>query len=262
MRIYSEYGNCQDFDQWATLKHSNQIWFNALFQIMVALMSLKRYFNMLHVDFHTKNIIVQKIKPGGYWEYKIDGLKYNVPNLGFVFLITDFGFSWIPDKLTIPWLYKSTLKYITKTGEQFYDIFSFYENILEDKSYKLPKYFKSQIKKLFTKQEFYIYTTKYYKDKIKHYQDKPKKQKVFKNILNKYPANINNNYRALNTTLGDKIYTMFYKHNFHDGTDVFNMQEIIYSNKLPQNTELIDSFSVDKSLNKEKFPDSFQHLIT
>lgn len=88
--------NSQTYTNWASDHHSLEEFDNAYFQIMVALYSMQKYFNMTHLDLHSDNILVRKVKPGGYWKYIINNQIYYVPNLGYVFLLNDFGHVWIP----------------------------------------------------------------------------------------------------------------------------------------------------------------------
>ena len=237
--LYNEYIN-YTFESWIQQKHSNQIWFNALFQIMYALASLKKMFNMLHTDLHIGNILVQKIKKGGYWIYKLNGVDYYLPNLGYVFIISDFGFSWIPNKLYISWYYKDRLKYITKNGQEFYDLFDFIDSIKEIKN--IPSYFVSEIDKLFNPKEFLVYTSDY-----------PE------NTSSDYPKDITKSYRGLKNTIADKIYDIFYVGNFTK-TKRLNILDITYS-YIIENSYLIDTYSLDKSLDKSKLSKNFQKLI-
>lgn len=237
--LYNEYIN-YTFESWIQKKHSNQIWFNALFQIMYALTSLKKMFNMLHTDLHIGNILVQKIKKGGYWIYKLNGVDYYLPNLGYIFIISDFGFSWIPNKLYISWYYKDRLKYITKNGQEFYDLFDFIDSIKEIKN--IPIYFVSEIDKLFNSKESYVYTSDY-----------PE------NTSDDYPKNITKSYRGLKNTIADKIYDIFYIGNFTK-TKRLNILDITYS-YIIENSYLIDTYSLDKSFDKSKLSKNFQSLI-
>ena len=237
--LYNEYIN-YTFESWIQQKHSNQIWFNALFQIMYALASIKQIFNMLHTDLHIGNILVQKIKKGGYWIYKLNGVDYYLPNLGYVFIISDFGFSWIPNKLYISWYYKNRLKYITKNGQEFYDLFDFIDSIKTIKN--IPSYFVSEIDKLFNSKESYVYTSDY-----------PE------NTLDDYPKDITKSYRGLKNTIADKIYDIFYIGNFTK-TKRLNILDITYS-YIIENSYLIDTYSLDKSLDKSKLSRNFQKLI-
>ncbi|NBP13813.1 hypothetical protein EBU95_05350 [bacterium] len=96
---YNEYINYGTFQEWAAKNHREELWYNAIFQILAGLYALQMHFKLIHNDFHGRNLLVQRIEPGGYWIYIIDNVRYYVPNLGFVFLISDFGFSWIPGKM-------------------------------------------------------------------------------------------------------------------------------------------------------------------
>jgi hypothetical protein len=98
------------FEKWAETRHKNRVWFNAFFQILAALYAMEKYYNMKHSDLHAQNVLVRKITPGGYWKYVIDGFTYYVPNLGYQFLVNDFGFSWIPKHMEVTWYHKKHLK--------------------------------------------------------------------------------------------------------------------------------------------------------
>ena len=195
---------------------------------------------MLHTDLHIGNILVQKVKSGGYWIYKLDGVDYYLPNLGYIFIISDFGFSWIPNKLYISWYYKDRLKYITKNGQEFYDLFDFIDSIKAIKN--VPKYFVSEIDKLFNPKESFVYTSDY-----------PE------NTSDNYPKDITKSYRGLKNTIADKIYDIFYIGNFTK-TKRLNIQDITYS-YIIENSYLIDTYSLDKSFNTSKLPKKFQSLI-
>ncbi len=239
LTTYNEMANNQDFHSWAKQHHSIDVWYNALFQIMVGLIALKRYFNMTHTDLHTQNILVQRVPPGGYWTYIINGVKYYVPNLGFVFLIHDFGFAWIPNKLYIKWHYKDTLKYVTKVGREFYDLAIILKNIFRVQEYKVPTLFFETIRKHFHKEEIsYIFSRQYYKQ----YNDKK---------YDSYPK-INTSYEGLNTTLEDKLYWMFYKS---------SEPSLNYSKKNSKLEHRVESYSLDKYLNKDKFPRNLKQLV-
>lgn len=260
VNLYNEYINFSDFHTWSKQKHSNEIWFNALFQIMYALTALKRHFNMLHTDLHMGNILVQKIKPGGHWIYKLDGVDYYVPNLGYIFLVSDFGFAWIPKKLLIPWYYKDRLKYITKNGLNFYDLSIFIDSIKQSKG--IPKYFSSELDKLFNPKELLVYPTIYYKDKYDKYKWRRSKSSVkkhFKKLYDEYPKNITKSYRGLKNTMADKIYDIFYIGNYTK-TKTLDILDITYSYVI-ENSYLIETYSLDTTFDKSKLPQNFQKLI-
>lgn len=235
IRSYNEYVAYGDFHKWAQEKHSYDMWCNALFQIMVGLLSLKRYFNMLHTDFHSKNILVNKVKPGGYWTYIIDGFKYYLPNLGFQFLIHDFGFCWIPDKLYIKWHYSDTLKYMTKSGLHYYDLATVLRQILETKRFKLPPKFRQFINQHFFPEELnYTLSKAYYK--INSTAEDTQK----------YP-NITTSYQGTGTTLGDKIYQIFHNQGYP-------LTQRIKGTRL-------ESYSLDRELDKSKLPRNLRSLV-
>jgi len=102
---HQEYIKGITLEKWAQRRHTTRQWYNAFFQILAALHALQYHFNMTHSDLHAENIMVKRIKPGGYWKYKIDGKTYYVENIGLVFYIIDFGFSWIPQRSDIGGFY-------------------------------------------------------------------------------------------------------------------------------------------------------------
>lgn len=69
---------------------------SCVFQITTALYALEKFYGISHNDLHPGNILVHEVSPGGIWEYKIDDKVYQVPNLGFVFVVWDFGDIHIP----------------------------------------------------------------------------------------------------------------------------------------------------------------------
>jgi hypothetical protein len=84
---------------------------NMLFQVMSALYLFEKTLDLNHNDLHWGNILVHETIPGGYWEYIIDDTSYYVPNLGYVFVLYDFGMVDIPDKI------RSDFAYRNKKGE-------------------------------------------------------------------------------------------------------------------------------------------------
>lgn len=238
--IYNEYANLSDFHTWAMQFHSEEEWFNALFQILYAIIAIRRYFDILHTDLHTGNILVNKVNPGGYWVYRIDGQNYYVPNLGYVFLIHDFGFGWIPKKTNpVSWHYEQTLAYICEGGKDVYDFVSLMSWIIKYEHYKVPENFKRHILQELGKQEFkYIYTKQYYILNKKKYKDKYKA----------YP-DIKLNYRTKETILA-----------------LQNTLHLSFSNKSNRNytkkqINLIESFSLDKPFDKIKLFDNLKKLL-
>lgn len=135
--------NSETFTDWTKDIHSLKEWYNAYFQITSGIYVLQHYFNMTHFDLHADNVLVQRVKKGGYWNYKIDNVNYKVPNLGYRFFIIDLGSAFIGKKFK-SWYekqYKDN-KRITRS----FDIMSLFESTLEFST--SPREFKSEIRKL------------------------------------------------------------------------------------------------------------------
>lgn len=65
---------------------------NALQQILIAVLSFHTFTGgLFHNDCHYKNFLFHKIKPGGYFHYNIYGKDIYVKNLGYMWMIWDFG---------------------------------------------------------------------------------------------------------------------------------------------------------------------------
>lgn len=65
---------------------------NALQQILLAVLSFHHFTGgSFHNDCHYKNFLFHKIKPGGYFHYNIYGTDVYVKNLGYIWMIWDFG---------------------------------------------------------------------------------------------------------------------------------------------------------------------------
>lgn len=65
---------------------------NALQQILLAVLSFHHFTGgSFHNDCHYKNFLFHKIKPGGYFHYNIYGTDIYVKNLGYIWMIWDFG---------------------------------------------------------------------------------------------------------------------------------------------------------------------------
>lgn len=66
--------------------------FNAFQQVLITILSFHYYTGgYYHNDCHYKNFLYHKITPGGYFHYKIFNKDVYVKNMGFLFLIWDFG---------------------------------------------------------------------------------------------------------------------------------------------------------------------------
>ena len=81
-----------NFKQYLDLNLSYEYILNAFQQILISILSF-HYFTkgIYHSDCHYKNFLFVKIKSGGYFHYKIFGNNYYIKNMGYLWLIWDFG---------------------------------------------------------------------------------------------------------------------------------------------------------------------------
>lgn len=132
--------NAQMYMNWVQEEHTLNVWYNAYFQITSAVYVLQKYFNMTHLDLHSENIMVRKVKKGGYWGYKINGKIYKVPNLGYIFYIIDFGHAYVPDT------FKSWFVKRYKKIHRGFDIYQLFKSTL--KMSTSPQTFKTKIRRM------------------------------------------------------------------------------------------------------------------
>jgi hypothetical protein len=76
--------------------------YNAYLQIYIGIYALKKYYNIYHQDLHRSNVLYFKTKPGGYWKYIIKNKDIYIPNYGTVFILWDFSYAVIPEKVYSP----------------------------------------------------------------------------------------------------------------------------------------------------------------
>ena len=74
---------------------------NTFIQIMLCLFTLNNI-GIEHNDSHWGNFLYMKVKPGGYLHYNIFGKDYYIENMGYIWVIWDFGLSL---KITKNYLY-------------------------------------------------------------------------------------------------------------------------------------------------------------
>jgi len=63
------------------------------FQILAGLSAIQYYGQIMNFDVKKENVLYYKVKPGGYWHYRIRGKDFYVPNYGHLFVLNDFGIS-------------------------------------------------------------------------------------------------------------------------------------------------------------------------
>jgi hypothetical protein len=64
---------------------------NNITQILISIMFFHNYTKYYHMDTHVGNFLYHKIKPGGYFHYNIYGKDYYLKNIGYLWVIWDFG---------------------------------------------------------------------------------------------------------------------------------------------------------------------------
>jgi hypothetical protein len=256
---YNEFASGGDLHKWAQQDHSVEEWFNLFFQVVAGLISMQHHFGMMHTDFHSRNILVHKVQPGGYWKYIINDKSYYVPNLGFVALISDFGFAWIPDKLHVGWHYKDTLRYTTNVGKRLYDFVSFIQNIGEEDNYKVPGYFLEHISKCVSDDDMkYTMTKRYHYRKQSSYRNTSQEEQFFK-MLKDYPKHIRKDYEGTGSTLQDILHTVFSSEfDQYDGMDPSKLQYLTRPKELER---VIAIYDVNKPLDQSKFPVVMSDLV-
>lgn len=71
--------------------HTSEEWMNVLFQIMVALYTMQLHGIYINNFSLANNILIKDLTLRGaitnYWKYKIDGMDYYIPNLGYLVMI-------------------------------------------------------------------------------------------------------------------------------------------------------------------------------
>lgn len=64
---------------------------NTLIQVFIAILTFHKKIKYCHNDCHDGNFLFHKIKPGGYIKYKIKNKYYYLENMGYLWVIWDFG---------------------------------------------------------------------------------------------------------------------------------------------------------------------------
>lgn len=197
---YNEYINYDTLQNWAKETRTEYEWVNILLQIIFAIISMKKYFNMTHCDLYTKNILVQKVPKKGAWKYIINNQEYILPNIGWVCLINDFGFTTIPDQMYVEWFYERDIKNKKPKEFEFFDFNKLSFDLLSAKVFDNFKFSKN----ILTNSIHLLYNTNIdilnetYKLHIWYFEH-IYKQKI--NVLNNEIIDIYNMDRPLNKKL-------------------------------------------------------------
>lgn len=79
-------------DYLSVKRDENQL-YCCLFQILAGLHAIQKYGQIMNFDIKTTNILYYEVEKGGFWQYTIRNKNYYIPNLGFLFVLNDFGIS-------------------------------------------------------------------------------------------------------------------------------------------------------------------------
>ena len=66
---------------------------NAIAQILISMMFYHKIVNSSHGDLHQHNVLNHLTVPGGYFHYKLYDKDYYIENIGYIWVIWDFGLS-------------------------------------------------------------------------------------------------------------------------------------------------------------------------
>ena len=80
------------FDKYLSFFKYEKFFKNLYEQLFISLV-LIHSMGLSHNDCHTGNFLYHKIKPGGCFHYKINGIDYYIENIGFLWTTWDFGIS-------------------------------------------------------------------------------------------------------------------------------------------------------------------------
>jgi hypothetical protein len=200
---YNEYINSDTLQNWAKEGRSEYEWTNILLQILFAIISMKKYFNMTHCDLYTKNILVQKVPKKGAWKYIINGKEYLLQNIGWVCLINDFGFTTIPDKMYVDWYFKRDLSDKSQREFELFDFNKLSYDLLSSKVFDNFKYSK-------------------------------------KILIDSFNIVFNNNIEIMDATYG--LYSWHFAHKYNEPINILNNQLIdTYNMDSPLNKEFLPS---------------------
>jgi len=72
-------------------KHDDVFWDIFLFQILYTLYINNHKLKLINYDIHINNIYYKRVKSGGFNYYNIGKQKYKLPNIGYIFIIIDYG---------------------------------------------------------------------------------------------------------------------------------------------------------------------------
>jgi hypothetical protein len=70
---------------------NNNLLLNTIMQIYISIFTFHKKIKYIHTDCHNGNFLFHRIPPGGYIKYSIFGKIYYLKNMGYLWVIWDFG---------------------------------------------------------------------------------------------------------------------------------------------------------------------------
>jgi hypothetical protein len=101
--IVNEVANYGTLNKWLKSSRSKKELLAMSFNVYIAIKAMQDNFGMIHGDLHLDNILVYTTRDtrSKYNEFILNGKSFFIPDLGYQFLISDFGRAIIPDKMEI-----------------------------------------------------------------------------------------------------------------------------------------------------------------
>jgi|694.fasta_scaffold28173_5 hypothetical protein len=90
-------------------KLNYKIWKNIYEQIFMSIF-IFHYLDLNHSDTHGGNFLYTKIKPGGCFHYKINNIDYYIENIGYKWMIWDYGISSKLSEKIKSWFFEDYIK--------------------------------------------------------------------------------------------------------------------------------------------------------
>lgn len=82
-----------DLNMFIKSKHSVDIIQNTITQIFFSISNFSYYTNHVHLDAHGGNFLYHEVDKEGYYHYKVNGIDVYLKNMGYIWVIWDYGFA-------------------------------------------------------------------------------------------------------------------------------------------------------------------------
>ena len=82
-----------DLNMFICQKHNLDIIQNTITQIFFSISNFSYYTNYVHLDTHGGNFLYHNFLSDGYYHYKINGINLYLKNMGYIWVIWDYGFA-------------------------------------------------------------------------------------------------------------------------------------------------------------------------